>query len=139
LNVRFAPDGKRLFTASPDVDYGVGEITSYKGQIQVWDVTRWKQIGKLDKGRSGINRLAVSPDGRLLVIGEGNGELTVLDAQTLQETKVLCPGDPKRGGMVSSPEGLFFVGDSSRLALNDGFEIVFRRMRTGPVTASWGL
>ena len=79
--------------------------------------------------------VAVSPDGRVLVVSDNEGEIRLLDAQTLAVTRVLRPPD---GNLVT---GLAFSADGQRLVSADqlpiqGARITVREVSTGRVVLS---
>jgi WD40 repeat protein len=101
----FTPDGLRLLTAA------------YNGVVRLWDVNRRLVLAESrpapvrDPAGLQVNALAVSPDGRWVVIGRENGQLLRLDAATLRNG-VNLPTNPREQGAV---EALAFSRDGSRL------------------------
>jgi WD40 repeat protein len=101
----FAPDDRRLYTGGVD------------GTVRLWDVAAARPLveappDRLNNDRAGdeILGLAVSPDGRWLVIGRENGHLIRYDAATLANRTFLPTGE--RGPV----EALAISHDGTRLA-----------------------
>jgi WD40 repeat protein len=94
-SVVFSPDGKRL---------AVGTTLSGRGQIdpvKVWDAQTGQEIMTL-KGPG--ERLAFSPNGKLLASGLQNYTVTLWDAATGQELRILT-GDSPVWRVAFSPDG----------------------------------
>jgi len=108
----FSSDGKRLAFGG-----GNSRITENGSFVKLWDVEKAKEIGgtkeqKPDgKGEQGQDKngyvtcLAFSPDGKLLVAGELDGKISLVDGQTGERKQVW---DGHRGfvsGVAFSPDG----------------------------------
>jgi WD40 repeat protein len=110
--VAYLPDGNRLVSGGAD------------GQVILWDISRRVIIARAtyrpgpqnprggNPGGEAINALAVSPDGRYVVIGRENGHLVRYDAATLAG-ETFFPTDTNRQGPV---EALAISPDGKRLA-----------------------
>ena len=111
--VAYLPDGDRLVSAGAD------------GLVNLWDVNQRVVLAQArpnpqrqranDPDGDSINALAVSPDGRYVVIGRENGDLVRFDAATLRNEVLL----PKAGGARNSQgavEALAISPDGKRLA-----------------------
>jgi WD40 repeat protein/serine/threonine protein kinase len=68
-SVAFSPDGKRL-------------VSTGGGGLKVWDAQNGEELLTM---KGGAAPLAFSPDGHLLVTGDGNGGVTIWDATPLPE------------------------------------------------------
>jgi WD40 repeat protein len=98
------------------------------GRVIVWDLAGAHRLGRPfdigpDNPRGQDPRYALSPDGRVLAAGHGDGTISLIDARTLRTLstfRVL----PKKGqvrGMAYVPRGRLLVvgGDDGFLALVD--------------------
>jgi WD40 repeat protein len=142
-------DSKTLYTSALD------------GSVLIWDLAGTRRLGrrfKLGPGNAGATpRYALSPDGRVLAAGHGDGTITLIDARTLARSR---PFRVVRSGPVF---GMGFVPGSRLLVVGDGngFIVLFdsdrqrviwrRRAHRGQIftpsfsadgrlmaTASWG-
>jgi WD40 repeat protein len=105
----YSPDGRRLLTAGAD------------GLVVLWDVDRRAILATArpdprrqrpnDPAGDAINALAISPDGRWVVIGRENGDLVRYDAGTLRNAALLPKGAPGQGAV----EALAISHDGSKL------------------------
>jgi WD40 repeat protein len=107
-------DGQTLYTSALD------------GSVLVWDLAGARRLGrrfKLGLGNPGATpRYALSPDGRVLAAGHGDGTVTLVDARTLalsRPFRVVRSGPVVGMGFVPGSR-LLVVGDSNGfLALVD--------------------
>jgi WD40 repeat protein len=130
-------DGRTLYSASLD------------GRIIVWDLGGSHRLGRpFATGRAGLTEgfrsspstgeplaYALSPDGERLAVARADGELTVVDARTLE----VLPSDrpfPNRGigGLAYAPHGgpLFVAGMDGTIALMDPRRGVIVQRRRDP-------
>jgi WD40 repeat protein len=108
--VAYLPDGNHLVSGGAD------------GQILLWDVNQRTIVARArpnpqrqranDPDGDAVNALAVSPDGRYLVIGRENGDLIRYDAANLQNERLL----PKAGNGQGAVETLAISPDGKWLA-----------------------
>jgi WD40 repeat protein len=91
LCVAFAPDGKRLATAT------------LRGTIRIYDMTTRQLIAELSGHTDLINGLAWSPDGRLLASLSDDHTVRLWDASTLAPRSVL-PLDTQGKSLAFSPD-----------------------------------
>jgi WD40 repeat protein len=110
--VAFTPDGRRFVTAGGD------------GQVMLWDPSTGALLARAapdprrqqpgDSAADAINShcLAVSPDGRWVVVGRENGDIVRYDAATLRQVQILPPGNPNQGAV----EALAINHDGTKLA-----------------------
>jgi WD40 repeat protein len=108
----FTPEGTHLITGGSD------------GTLRLWDIDRRAIVARAayrpnpqnpragNPGGEAINALAVSPDGRYIVIGRENGHLVRYNAENL-EGEAFLPTDANRQGPV---EALAISPDGQRLA-----------------------
>jgi WD40 repeat protein len=105
------------------------------GKVIVWDLAGAHRLGRpFDVGPdnpSGDPRYALSPDGRVLAAGHGDGTVSLIDARTLRTLSTLrvlpkkglhaARGGPQVRGMGYVPRGRLLVvgGDDGFLALVD--------------------
>jgi WD40 repeat protein len=92
VSLAFAPDGRRLASASGD------------GTVRVWDVATGEHLGRWDHG--GIaTAVAFSPDGRRLVYGVSDGSVRLRDAASGDELACLRGHEQGVYGVACSPDG----------------------------------
>jgi WD40 repeat protein len=84
--VCFAPDGKTLYSASPDKT------------IRLWDVATAKEFGHFDAPDGGFSGLALSHDGAILVSASTDSTVLVWNPKA-------APNDPNPAG---PPKGIIF-------------------------------
>ncbi len=114
LTLAFAPDGNRIFSGGRD------------GVVRLWD---WRaarllasagpdpeQVNPADPSGVQINTLAITPDGRLVVVGRENGLLQSLDATTLGGLRYLQTVEERQRNLRGAVEALAISPDGSRLA-----------------------
>ncbi|MEI6949706.1 YncE family protein [Paraflavisolibacter sp. H34] len=116
-----APDGKELWTATPD------------GKLYIVDMDGRKLATTLEANLPGAHRLQFSPDGgRVLVVSVRTGELAVFDARTRKEIKRLQIGrgaamlmDPvgNRAFVSCTPDHYIAVIDLEKLEVSGRLEI----------------
>ncbi|HMB06410.1 MAG TPA: hypothetical protein VKP69_22085, partial [Isosphaeraceae bacterium] len=108
--VAYLPDGDHLASGGAD------------GHVLLWDVNRSAIVARArpnprrqranDPDGDAVNTLAVSPDGRHLVIGRENGDLIRYDAANLRDERLL----PKAGHGQGAVEALAISPDGKWLA-----------------------
>jgi YVTN family beta-propeller protein len=92
----WSPDGKQVWTA-----------TGGDGGVSIIDVASKKVIETLSAGTKRTNRLKFTPDGKLVLLSDRDGdELVVLDRATHKERARLKMG--------RYPEGILIIPDGSR-------------------------
>jgi WD40 repeat protein len=94
----FSSDGQRVVAGS------------YDGTAEVWDVTMWKQLKKLEGGVpgtpfGGISGTAFSPDGHRVVASSYDGPAVVWDVAAGKKLAKLDGGPETGGPVVFSPDG----------------------------------
>jgi RNA polymerase sigma factor (sigma-70 family) len=94
MNVRFSPDGKRLFTTSAGGD---------DHEVTVWDVETGERVRELD-GAGGM-ALVVSPDGTRLAEGALPGKFTLWDLTTGRRLADEDSRHARAGSLFLSPAG----------------------------------
>ena len=79
--LQFSPDGRTLFSASRD------------GGVKIWDTE--SQLLKSDLGNSGapVTAMALSGDGEILAILDGNGQLVICDGRPTEAATDLQSAD----------------------------------------------
>jgi DNA-binding SARP family transcriptional activator/WD40 repeat protein len=99
--------------------------TSLDGKLLIWDLAGARRLGrpfKAGQDNPEFPRAALSPDGRVLAIGQPDGTVVLIDSERLRpfsEFRVV-PNGPVRG-MAYAPRGGLLVigGDNGFLALVD--------------------
>jgi serine/threonine protein kinase/WD40 repeat protein len=126
-SVAFAPDGRRLAVASVD-SFG-------PGGVNVWDLDPGRGVETL-QGLSGrVEKVIVSPDGRLIAALANNWEIGVWD----------YPGGRLRWvfqvppGAFTDNAGLAFDAEGRRLAFSAWEHAQLWDLRTGRIIKSWDL
>jgi WD40 repeat protein/DNA-binding SARP family transcriptional activator len=152
VQAAFSADGRRAITAGADrrvivwdieqaaagetVEGHAGEIsaaaisrdsstlytTSLDGSVLIWDLTGRRRLGRAFPIAPNSARSALSPDGRILAHGKADGNVTLIDARTLQtlDSFPVVPRGPVRGiGFVPRADMLVVGGDDGFLALVD--------------------
>jgi YVTN family beta-propeller protein len=117
--IDWSPDGKEVWTA-----------TGGDGGVSIIDVAAKKVMETLSVGSMRTNRLKFTPDGRLVLLSDRDGdELMVLDRVTRKERVRLKMG--------RYPEGILVTPDSSRayVAQEGANDIAVIDLRTLTVTA----
>jgi WD40 repeat protein len=93
LSLAFSPDGKTLACGGalnadwprgiPSTDpYGIVAVLDRGYPVQLFDVEKGKEVGRLDGLLSRIRSLAYSPDGKLLAAASSDGRIALWDAKT---------------------------------------------------------
>jgi WD40 repeat protein/DNA-binding SARP family transcriptional activator/Mg-chelatase subunit ChlI len=106
-------DGATLYTAGLD------------GKVIIWDLSGARRLGrpfKVGRDTEEFPRYALSPDGRVLAIGQLDGTVALFDTQTLREVSrfSVVPDRPVRGmGYVPGGSLLVVGGDDGFLAIVD--------------------
>ncbi len=119
-----SPDGKTLYSSSVD------------GSVLVWDLAGSRRLGRPFRAGAANDRnarYALSSDGHLLAVGQGDGAVSIVDARTLArraQFPVVTP--PRVIGMAFVPGGHLLVvgGPEGFLALVDADSgLTLRRLR----------
>jgi WD40 repeat protein/DNA-binding SARP family transcriptional activator len=112
-------DGQTLYTSSLD------------GTVFVWDLGGARRLGRrFTAGTGGGFNIAQSSDGRLLVTGQEDGALSVVDARTLKPRAMYPVGGVNKVGFVPGSHLVVVTGDDRLAALVDADSgRVIRRLR----------
>jgi DNA-binding SARP family transcriptional activator/WD40 repeat protein len=106
-------DGSTLYTTGLD------------GKLLIWDLAGARRLGrpfKAGQETPELPRYALSPDGRVLAIGQPDGTVALIDSETLRPSSEfrVVPKGPVRGmGYVPHARLLVVGGDGGFLALVD--------------------
>jgi WD40 repeat protein len=82
--VAFAPDGKRLATASED------------GTVKLWEVTAGRELNTLKGQTGGVWAVAFAPDGKTLAAGGEERSVNLWRAATEKEVLIESRSDPPK-------------------------------------------
>src|SRR5262249_19711847 len=107
LKVSLSADGKLLASCGSNFD---GDDRS--GFIQLWDTATSKELRRLDVQeirRFGIVNIALSPDGKLLAIGDAGAAIRLLETETGKQVRQFAARN-RTGALLS------FSRDGKRLA-----------------------
>jgi WD40 repeat protein len=99
-HVLFSPDGRSLYLGY--------------GKLQVFDALSFAEIRTIPMG-SGVSGFAISPDGKILAVIEGNSGVALIDAVTGSELRVLPRSGINTGAVSDS--FLAFTPDGATLAV----------------------
>jgi WD40 repeat protein len=115
-DLAFSPDGKTLVSTSGDRDSG---DTGRDGELKTWDVKTGREVSQIRGRANGFYRLAISPDGKRLATGCGNGRVKVWDAAASPEATVV-PTTAQVMCLAVSPDGkLVACGSAKEAALGE--------------------
>ncbi len=89
-NVKFTPDGKRLV---------IGNYDSF----EIWDTTKWKSICRLKD--TGWAQVGVSPDGKLLAVGDQGNAIHIINIESCSEIKTINDQPNWVEAVAFSPDG----------------------------------
>ncbi|MCL4247969.1 MAG: WD40 repeat domain-containing protein [Anaerolineae bacterium] len=108
LSAAFSPDGMAVYSGD-----AVGEITRWNpaSQTVVWTATL-----PAAPGQAAINRIAVSPDARWLLVGNDAGTVRLIDAENGFTVRDLAGHSDRVRGIAFSPDGTHALTGS-----RDGF------------------
>ncbi|KAJ4840600.1 hypothetical protein Tsubulata_021435 [Turnera subulata] len=67
-------------------------ITGKGGSIATWNTSTWKRIKSKNVVREPISSFNVSPDGKLLAIGTAQGDVTIINAASMQNQMMVKKG-----------------------------------------------
>lgn len=119
-HILFSPDGSRLYADSGPV-----------GLIQVWDVATGREVQRI-KIKDDIGSMALSPDGRLLLVGgsandgphTARGLVALLDTETGREVRRF-PGQWSNINEVAfAPDGKLVASAGYDVSDGEGFNVV---------------
>jgi WD40 repeat protein len=119
-HILFSPDGSRLLA-----DSGPG------GLIQVWEVATNRELLRIET-KADISSMALSPDGRLLLIGgltndaprNARGLIALFDAETGREVRRFPGQWSKVNGVAFAPDGKLIASAGYALSDGDGFNVI---------------
>ena len=99
--------------------------TGLDGKVLIWDLAGARRLGRSFEAGSNspdVPRFALSPDGRVLALGQVDGTVALVDARTLRglsEFRVVPKGPVRGMGYVPRGRLLVVGGDDGFLALVD--------------------
>jgi WD40 repeat protein len=86
LSVAISPDGKRIVSASGGLD---AQGKPFPGELKVCDAATGQELLILRGGTAQVWSVAISPDGKRIVSGSGDGTVKVWDAVTGEQVLFL--------------------------------------------------
>jgi WD40 repeat protein len=120
VDVWDAGDGRHLATPSQENSNGVGFspdsrwiVTASAHEYSVWECGSWVRRRKIPRGEAGgtFGKVAFTPDGQVMALSRGRGEVDLFDATTFE---LLARLEPQAITPVSS---LDFSADGAQLAV----------------------
>jgi WD40 repeat protein len=112
--VAFTPDGKQAVTGGGN-QFDAGEEKS--GSLRLWDLAAGKEIRRFEGHAKDIRRVAIAPDGKLLLSGSFDGTMRLWDMQTGKEIK-------RFNGPGNFVESVGFTADGKRAVCSYGPKVV---------------
>lgn len=76
-----SPDGTRVVSGSGVTSIGGGVKTPVDCGVRIWDAATGKEIERIKNFTQGVTCLAVSPDGKTLLVGSFDRSVRVMDMQ----------------------------------------------------------
>ena len=107
-----SPDGNTLVVQT--IRHLGGHVTV--AAIQVYDIPGGKKRFDVENGET-RTRMAISPDGKLLALGNKNGSVSLCDLQTGKESVTLAGGNEPVWAMAFSPDGQHLAAISNEAGL----------------------
>lgn len=93
LASEIASEGATTLTFSPDGSQIVTNSTTQPGMVTVWDTKAGTAAGTIEPTADfAVQRMAFSPDGTLLAIGDNNSTLYIYDTATLEQMQAVSLG-----------------------------------------------
>jgi WD40 repeat protein len=102
-SARIAPNGNRIYIL--DFETGIPQIWALERTDDYFNARR---INWSDAPHGTVS-MALSPDGKLLALGQKDGEIVFVETETLIQSGVIPPVDPDGGpvqALAFSPDGL---------------------------------
>ncbi|HWY85587.1 MAG TPA: sigma-70 family RNA polymerase sigma factor [Gemmataceae bacterium] len=108
----FSPDSTRLYSAGRELSATPG-LARFDPRVIILDVASGKRLNELQSEADHVDRLAVSPNGRLLASAAFNSDLRDYGIRVWEVAtgKLLHRLTPRRGAVIA----MVFSADSSRL------------------------
>ncbi len=105
----FAPDGRRLASASGNDLYDGWVLEVPPHGAAVWDVASGQLLFRLEGHDGGVKTVAYSPDGKLIATGGNDHTIRLWDATTGKEMRRLEDGTGAVEALAISPDGKFLA------------------------------
>lgn len=113
---------------------GAHHVQAVPGEAAVLRAPRSLHVSYIGHRLTGV---AVSPDGRTLAVSDDEGEIRLLDAQTLAVTRVLRPPDGwPVGELAFTADGRLLLSADQIPAVGPGARVRLRDVSTGRVALS---
>jgi WD40 repeat protein len=77
FSIAFSPDGKRFAAVTWDT---VNTAANRESTVILWETSAFQKQATYSIQRSQVRKMAFSPDGRFMALGDGNGRLYLLSA-----------------------------------------------------------
>ncbi|MGF1580657.1 MAG: WD40 repeat domain-containing protein [Gemmataceae bacterium] len=114
----FSPNNKRLALSWRTYDGQTGRSTS---SVAVWDLTKRKELFRIDRNSSSTQAPAFSPDGNLVILDNEKNQLAVYDASNGSKIRDLESSSSSHQNVAFSPDGRFVVATSYTSSSSTGY------------------
>jgi WD40 repeat protein len=106
FSIAVSPEGKSLYAGG------------WMDEIQVWDIATGEMVRTFGEKSRGVNRMTLSPDGRLLVsAGPSGGAMILWDAAAGSQLRLLSGHKNSITSMAFSPDGRLLASASDDVTI----------------------
>jgi WD40 repeat protein len=107
--IAFLPNGKEILTAHSERIYHYGD----RNPLEIWDLAKGKIVRKFGE-ETDIARLAISPDGKLLLTGHGDGRILLWDLKSGKKIRAFDTDKQPSQSSGTCITTLFFAPDGKQ-------------------------